>query len=122
MQKIQRLKNTKLYLHCNPLEHNGVNLLRVLERLNLKLNRDVFFPKINTAQTDTEELNDIYNTEDTTDYNDISKILDHYLKTSNLYNNLDVTMNLSQLLNTNMNTLAHKMNNHNLNICICIYT
>ena len=58
-----KFKNSKLYIHCNPIEKYGVNLLRLLDRLNLKLNEDVFFPKIHNSEmsVSTEELNDIYN-------------------------------------------------------------
>lgn len=59
----KKYSNTKLYIHCNPLEHNGVNLLRLLDRLGLKLNDDVHFPKeYNEGDgVSVDALNDIYN-------------------------------------------------------------
>jgi glycosyltransferase involved in cell wall biosynthesis len=59
-------KDTILKLHCNPIDPFGINLYRLCERLELKVDKDVFFPKdFNENKGFTEkELNDFYNSID----------------------------------------------------------
>jgi glycosyltransferase involved in cell wall biosynthesis len=39
----KKVPNSYLYLHTNPIDRN-INLLEAMEQLNLKLNKDVYFP------------------------------------------------------------------------------
>jgi len=55
-----------LYLHCNPVDPAGVNLKMLCSRLDLEIDKDVFFPKNyseNKGVSETE-LNKIYNSID----------------------------------------------------------
>jgi glycosyltransferase involved in cell wall biosynthesis len=52
-----------LYMHCNPLDSKGFNMLVACERLGLKVGKDVFFQKgfNENNGVSIEELNLIYN-------------------------------------------------------------
>ena len=52
-----------LYLHCNPEDQSGINLLRACDRLNLSYEKDVFWPKKFSENKGLSEsdLNEIYN-------------------------------------------------------------
>ncbi len=52
-----------LYLHTNPLDPMGVNLLNLAGKLNLKVGEDVFFPEKYSENkgVSEEQMNEIYN-------------------------------------------------------------
>lgn len=64
---IKKYPNTILYLHCNPKDPFGINILRLCERLNLTIGVNVLLPKDYTENQgfDIEVLNEIYNCFDT---------------------------------------------------------
>ena len=56
-----------LYLHCDPLEKNGINLYVATERTGLRIGREVFLPNINkylNGGYSKAELNELYNSLD----------------------------------------------------------
>lgn len=59
-------KDSELKLHCNPLDPFGINLYRLCQRLNLEIDKDVFFPEeFNENKGFSEkELNEFYNSID----------------------------------------------------------
>jgi len=64
-QKV-KYKDCILKLHCNPLDPFGINLYRLCQRLNLEIDKDVFFPEEFNENKgfSEEELNDFYNSID----------------------------------------------------------
>jgi len=63
-----QFKNTSpvdaiLYLHCNPLDHFGVNLIELCNRLMLEIDKDVYFPNgfSENKGFSVERLNEVYN-------------------------------------------------------------
>jgi glycosyltransferase involved in cell wall biosynthesis len=57
-------KDSVLYLHCYHSDPTGVNLYRVCEQLNLKVEKDVFFPtdeKYYNAEYTQQDMNEVYN-------------------------------------------------------------
>lgn len=66
MYKMKSQSESSLYLHCNPKDTAGINILNLMERLGLKENVDVFFPKdfSENKGVSESELNKIYNTFD----------------------------------------------------------
>lgn len=64
VQKLMDIKEKSLlYLHCNPLDPSGLNLFNSCQRLGLKVNKDVHFPKNFNENKGVEvsQLNEIYN-------------------------------------------------------------
>jgi glycosyltransferase involved in cell wall biosynthesis len=58
--------NALLYLHCNPVDHMGINIYRLCERVGLQVGKDVILPKEYSENKgcSLEELNKIYNSFD----------------------------------------------------------
>ncbi|MEI7509326.1 MAG: glycosyltransferase [Flavobacterium sp.] len=55
-----------LYLHCNPIDIAGINIIRLCERVGLEIGKDVILPKDYSENKgcSPEELNKIYNSFD----------------------------------------------------------
>ena len=66
LKEKDEFKNSILKIHCNPLDPFGINLYRLCQRLNLEIDKDVFFPEeFNENKGFTElELNEFYNSID----------------------------------------------------------
>lgn len=58
--------NALLYLHCNPTDPMGINILRLCDRVGLEVGKDVILPKDYSENKGCtpEELNKIYNSFD----------------------------------------------------------
>ena len=58
--------NALLYLHCNPIDPMGINILRLCDRVGLEVGKDVILPKDYSENKGCtpEELNKIYNSFD----------------------------------------------------------
>ena len=66
LKEEKEYKDITLKLHCNPLDPFGINLYRLCQRLNLEIDKDVFFPdEFNENKGISEqELNKFYNSID----------------------------------------------------------